>query len=71
MTPTAYVDSFAGDHLPPRTQWPELRFDLPELQYPERLNCVTQWVDRWIVAGQGSRSGMVATTTPPALITAK
>ncbi|GAA3294479.1 aminobenozate:CoA ligase AmbL [Streptomyces cinereospinus] len=36
---SAHVDTFARDHLPPRDQWPELRFDLPELRYPERLNC--------------------------------
>ncbi|MFH8899745.1 AMP-binding protein [Streptomyces coeruleorubidus] len=36
---TAHVDTFARDHLPPPDQWPELRFDLPELRYPERLNC--------------------------------
>ncbi|POX44230.1 2-aminobenzoate-CoA ligase [Streptomyces sp. Ru71] len=39
MTTTAHLDTFARDHLPPREQWPELRFDLPELRYPERLNC--------------------------------
>lgn len=36
---TAHVDTFARDHLPPPDEWPELRFDLPELRYPERLNC--------------------------------
>ncbi|MFF6878218.1 AMP-binding protein [Streptomyces sp. NPDC012474] len=39
---TAHVDTFARDHLPPRDQWPELRFDLPELHYPERLNCAAE-----------------------------
>src|SRR3954471_11675512 len=55
MANTGHVDSFARDHLPPREQWPEFKFDLPELQYPERLNCVTQWLDRWVEAGQGDR----------------
>ncbi|MFJ5262043.1 AMP-binding protein [Streptomyces sp. NPDC088387] len=41
-TRSAHVDTFARDHLPPREQWPELRFDLPELHYPERLNCATE-----------------------------
>ncbi|MEV8553896.1 AMP-binding protein [Streptomyces glaucescens] len=36
---SAHVDTFARDHLPPPGQWPELRFDLPELRHPERLNC--------------------------------
>src|SRR5690606_31909361 len=39
---TAHVDTFARDNLPPPEQWPELRFDLPELQYPERLNCAAE-----------------------------
>jgi len=35
---SAHLDSFARDRLPPRDQWPELRFDLPALRYPPRLN---------------------------------
>jgi 2-aminobenzoate-CoA ligase len=31
LTPSAHVDTFARDKLPPFDQWPELRFDLPEL----------------------------------------
>ncbi|MEU6221058.1 AMP-binding protein [Streptomyces sp. NPDC047022] len=40
--PTAHRDTFARDHLPPRAQWPELRFDLPGLHYPERLNAAAE-----------------------------
>ncbi|QNP69641.1 AMP-binding protein [Streptomyces roseirectus] len=39
MQHSAHVDTFARDHLPPPGDWPELRFDLPELAYPPRLNC--------------------------------
>ena len=42
MHRTAHVDTFARDHLPPPDQWPKLDFDLPELQFPERMNCATQ-----------------------------
>ncbi len=34
-------------------QWPEFKFTLPELQYPERLNCVTEFVDKWVDGGRG------------------
>ena len=34
LSPSAHVDTFCRDHLPPPDQWPELRFDLPELQLP-------------------------------------
>lgn len=60
MAKSGHVDTFARDNLPPREQWPDFKFDLPELQYPERLNCVTQWVDRWVAAGQGGRTCMIA-----------
>jgi 2-aminobenzoate-CoA ligase len=42
MNESAHLDTFARDHLPPREQWPELSFDLPELDYPERLNCAAE-----------------------------
>jgi 2-aminobenzoate-CoA ligase len=53
MIRSAHVDSFARDNLPPRAQWPDFVFTLPELQYPERFNCVTELLDRWIAAGRG------------------
>nr|WP_281371758.1 AMP-binding protein [Petropleomorpha daqingensis] len=31
--------------MPPPEQWPEFRFDLPELRYPERLNCASALLD--------------------------
>ncbi|WP_333778172.1 AMP-binding protein [Streptomyces sp. IBSBF 3136] len=42
MHVSAHVDTFARDHLPPPDEWPELCFDLPELCYPERLNCAEE-----------------------------
>ncbi|WP_073949053.1 AMP-binding protein [Streptomyces kebangsaanensis] len=44
-TASAHVDTFARDRLPPPDQWPELRFDLPELRYPDRLNCAAELLD--------------------------
>jgi len=43
---SAHVDTFAKDHLPPQAEWPELIFKLPELHYPERLNCAGELLDR-------------------------
>jgi 2-aminobenzoate-CoA ligase len=42
LTASAYTDHFARAHLPPPELWPELRFDLPELQYGPRINCVAE-----------------------------
>jgi Acyl-coenzyme A synthetases/AMP-(fatty) acid ligases len=45
LSPSAHVDTFCRDNLPPPGLWPEFRFDLPELQYPARLNCATALLD--------------------------
>ena len=45
LSPSAHTDTFCRDNLPPADQWPELRFDLPELHYPERLNCAEALLD--------------------------
>lgn len=46
---TAHVDRFVRDQLPPREQWPEFLFELPELRYPERLNCAAELLDRRVL----------------------
>ncbi len=45
LSPSAHVDTFCRDRLPPLDQWPEFRYDLPELSYPERLNCAAELLD--------------------------
>jgi 2-aminobenzoate-CoA ligase len=60
MTASAHLDTFARDNLPPRAQWPEFRFDLPELRYPERMNCAVELLDRWLAAGHGERPCLIA-----------
>jgi 2-aminobenzoate-CoA ligase len=56
MAYTAHADTFARDHLPPKSQWPELIFDLPELQYPKRLNCAAELLDKMVAGGHGERA---------------
>jgi 2-aminobenzoate-CoA ligase len=53
MTPSAHIDTFARDNLPPEAEWPTFLFTRPELQYPERLNCCTAFLDRWVEEGRG------------------
>jgi 2-aminobenzoate-CoA ligase len=45
LSDSAHLDTFCRDRLPPLVQWPEFRFDLPELNYPERLNCAAELLD--------------------------
>jgi 2-aminobenzoate-CoA ligase len=42
---TAHIDTFARDHLPPRSLWPDLTFALPELHYPDKINCAHSLLD--------------------------
>jgi 2-aminobenzoate-CoA ligase len=55
MSYTAHVDLFARDNLPPRSQWPQFSFDLPELKYPARLNCAAELLDKPVTRGYGHR----------------
>ncbi len=56
--PSAHIDTFSRDHLPPREQWPEFLFELPELhalQGTAQLNCATELLDRAVREGRGAR----------------
>ena len=53
LTRSAHVDTFCRDNLPPLASWPELLFDLPELRYPERLNCAAELLDA-VIARHGA-----------------
>jgi 2-aminobenzoate-CoA ligase len=59
--PSAHLDTFARDHLPPRELWPELDLSgLPELAYPPRLNCAAELLDRTVESGHGDRVAILA-----------
>ncbi len=60
MTLTAHVDTFAQDHLPPRDQWPALIYDIPEVQYPDRLNCAMELLDGAVARGWGDRPAILS-----------
>ena len=53
--PTAHIDTFAADNLPPKEQWPEFDFDsLPILQsYPNRMNAGVELLDHMCDTGHG------------------
>ena len=52
---TAHLDTFARDNLPPRKDWPELIFELPELKYPARMNCAVELLDGALLRGWRDR----------------
>ncbi|OGA22161.1 MAG: 2-aminobenzoate-CoA ligase [Betaproteobacteria bacterium RIFCSPLOWO2_02_FULL_65_24] len=55
MKYTGHIDSFARDNLPPREQWPDLVFDLPELRFPAQVNCGAALLDSVVASGRGER----------------
>ena len=55
MPYTAHVDTFAQDNLPPQDRWPEFQVELPELEYPIRMNCATVLIDEAVTEGHGDR----------------
>ncbi|WP_406279942.1 AMP-binding protein [Embleya sp. NBC_00896] len=60
LRPSAHLDTFCRDRLPPVEQWPELVFELPELGYPDRLNCAVALLDDTI-ARHGARRRCLVT----------
>ncbi len=55
LSPSAHVDTFCRDSLPPAGQWPELEFTLPGLRYPDRLNCADELLEATIAARGADR----------------
>src|SRR5215216_3903420 len=44
---TGHVDTFCAERLPPRELWPVCDWTgVPELDYPPRLNCAVELLDR-------------------------
>jgi len=52
---TAHVDLFARARLPAAELCPEFLFELPELRYPEVLNCGVALLDDAVAEGHGPR----------------
>src|SRR5581483_4734803 len=59
LGPSAHVDTFTRDNLPPFDQWPDLLLDRPEFQYPERLNAAVEFTDRMVERGFGDRTALI------------
>jgi 2-aminobenzoate-CoA ligase len=59
LSPSAHVDSFARDNLPPREAWPDFLLDRPEFRYPSRLNCAVELLDLNIERGRGDHPALV------------
>ncbi len=59
LGPTAHVDTFTRDNLPPFELWPKLLLDRPEFQYPEYLNAAVELTDRNVERGFGDHIALI------------
>ena len=57
---SGHADSFSRDNLPPIESWPTLDLAAAGLAYPERLNVVTELLDRHVAEARGERTAIVS-----------
>ncbi len=60
MTPSAHIDTFVRDNLPPPALRPKLIFEPPTPRYPQRMNLATELLDRLVAEGHGDRVALRA-----------
>src|SRR5271156_4378440 len=57
LGPSAHVDTFARDNLPPTADWPD--FLLEGFEYPEYLNAAVELTDRMVERGFGDHVALI------------
>ena len=57
LSPSAHIDTFARDNLPPVDQWPEFKLDL--FDYPDHLNAAFELTDKMVSAGFGDNTALI------------
>ena len=57
LGPSAHIDTFARDNLPPEDQWPD--FLLDGFDYPEQLNAGVELTDRMVEKGFGDHTALI------------
>ncbi|BCH31600.1 2-aminobenzoate-CoA ligase [Mesorhizobium sp. L-8-10] len=57
LGPTAHIDTFARDNLPPPEQWPD--FLLDGFDYPDHLNAAVELTDAMVAKGFGDNTALI------------
>ncbi|GAA2847463.1 2-aminobenzoate-CoA ligase [Aminobacter aminovorans] len=57
LGPSAHIDTFTRDNLPPQEQWPD--FLLDGFDYPEYLNAGVELTDRLVEKGLGDHTALI------------
>jgi len=59
LHPSAHLDLWPRQQLPPAEEWPVLQLDEPPYVYPERLNAATRLLDDAMFEGHGDRIALI------------
>src|ERR671911_319537 len=57
LGPSAHIDTFTRDNLPPQSQWPD--FLLDGFDYPGRLNAAVELTDAMVAKGFGDNTALI------------
>ena len=57
LGPSAHIDTFARDNLPPQDQWPD--FLLDGFDYPDYLNAAVEMTDAMVARGFGDHTALI------------
>ena len=57
LKPSAHVDTFSRDRLPPMAQWPEMNVHFHN--YPDRLNVAVELTDKMVDRGFGDHTALI------------
>ncbi|MEM1363327.1 MAG: AMP-binding protein [Pseudomonadota bacterium] len=57
LGPSAHIDTFARDNLPPTDQWP--KFNLEGFDYPDQLNAGVELTDAMVDKGFGDHTALI------------
>ncbi len=57
LGPTAHIDTFTRDNLPPESEWPH--FNLSPFNYPDHLNAAFELTDRMVERGFGDNIALI------------
>ncbi|WP_050929880.1 AMP-binding protein [Aestuariivita boseongensis] len=57
LGPSAHIDTFARDNLPPQDQWPD--FLLDGFDYPDYLNAAVEMTDAMVAKGFGDHTALI------------
>jgi 2-aminobenzoate-CoA ligase len=63
LTPSAHVDTFCRDNLPPEPEWPHLLLEHQDVQYPGRLNAAAALLDDAVARLGAGRTCLLAGDT--------